>query len=217
MSPVPELETLIGEIRRAFSSTPRPADPFLAGSRDGCEPEEAVAPFRGREWASLDASMLDANYDSLSFFSEGALRYFMPAYLIADVRKQLRTADPVFHLTHGLTAFESSIEVGGRVWIRRHGGDALLNPRRYGAITWRDHARFRLSVFSREEAAAIVAYLEWRASDPERDFDREAIGAAVGEFWRDRARSAPASVALEIHVAEELAFSEACARRSGEP
>ncbi len=34
------------------------------------------------------------------------------------------------------------------------------NSIRYGAMTWHDHVRCRLSVFTREEAQAIVAYLE---------------------------------------------------------
>ena len=90
-------DKVIDEIRRAFASTPRPGDAFLVGSREGCEPEESVTPFRGREWQSLDAALLDANYTSLGFFSEGGFRYFLPAYLIADVQQALRTADPVFH------------------------------------------------------------------------------------------------------------------------
>jgi hypothetical protein len=198
------------EIRRAFAATPRPADAFLVGSHDGCEPEESVAPFRGREWQSLDAAMLDANYTSLSFFSEGAFRYFLPAYLIADLDDALRTADPSFHLTNGLVGFETVAEAGGRSWRRRHGGDALLNPRRYGAMTWRDHARYRLSVFSREEATAIVSYLRWRAGRDEAE--RLTIDTALKDFWLDRAAHAAISAELEAHVREEQAFVEACMR-----
>ena len=46
---------------------------------------------------------LDAGYDALSFFSEGGFRYFLPAYLIADLEDRLQTADPVFHLTNGFS------------------------------------------------------------------------------------------------------------------
>ena len=201
---------LIEEIHRAFASTPRPADAFLVGSHEGCEPEESVAPFRGREWQSLDPAMLDANYTSLGFFSEGGFRYFLPAYLVADVCEALRTADPLFHLTHGLTGFETMVEAGGMQWRRRHGGDALLNPRRYGAITWRDHARYRLAVFSREEAAVIVSYLRWRGGREEDD--RRDIETALNGFWLERAAHAPTSAELEAQVTEEQAFFEACLR-----
>lgn len=205
-------DTLIETIRRAFASAVRPPDAFLAGSREGCEPEESVAPFRGRDSTTIESTVLDGSHDALSFFSEGALRYFLPAYLVADIRHELRTADPVFHLTHGLSGFESEVAAGGRTWIRRHGGDALLNPRRYGAISWRDHARFRLAVFSREEAAAIVAYLRWRAEHDDDGCDREAIEEALHRFWLERARTAPTSVDLVTHIAEDQAFAEACAR-----
>jgi hypothetical protein len=203
-------DKVIDEIRRAFAATSRPGDAFLLGSREGCEPEESVAPFRGREWQSLDATLLDANYTSLGFFSEGGFRYFLPAYLIADVLQALRTADPVFHLTHGFSGFESSVEAGGRIWQRCHGGDSLLNPRRYGAMSWRDYSRYRLSVFCREEASGIVAYLRWRAGRNEHD--RLDIEHALTDFWLDRAQCAPTAAELEAHVKNEQAYVEACMR-----
>ena len=207
---VQDRDALIEEIRRAFSETSRPADAYLVGSGDGCEPEESVVPFRGRDWRSLDAAMLDANYTSLSFFSEAGFRYFLPAYLIADIEDRLRTADPMFHLINGLVAFETTVEAGGRTWRRRHGGDTLLNPRRYGAVTWRDYERYRLSVFSREEAVAIVSYLRWRAGRD--DDDRPEVETALKEFWLERAQRAPSSAALAAHVADEQAFVDACMR-----
>lgn len=208
-------DQLIARIEEAFATTPRPPDPFLAGSRDGCEPEEAVAPFHGRDWRMLDAGTLDGNYTALSFFSEGGLRYFLPAFLIADIRGELQTADPSFHLTHGFSTDETTIQAGGRTWTRRLGGDTLLNPRRYGATSWRDHARFRLAVFSREEAAAIVEYLRWRAGcDPSAS---AAIEHALEGFWLDRATRAPTTRELELHVEEEGAFVQALSGDRGGP
>lgn len=197
-------DQLIARIQEAFAATPRPPDPFLVGSRDGCEPEDAVAPFYGRDWQSVTADVLDDNYTALGFFSEGGLRYFLPAFLIADIRGELQTADPCFHLTHGFSTAETTIPAAGRTWTRRLGGETLLNPRRYGAISWRDHARFRLAVFSREEAAAIAEYLRWRAEhDPAA---AAAIEYALEGFWVDRAAGAPTSRELVLHVEEEAAF-----------
>ena len=208
-------EAVIDVIRRAFATTERPPDAYLTNGGDGCEPEESVAPFRGLEWSGLESAMLDANYTALSFFSEGAFRYFVPAFMVADVRDELRTADPVFHLTHGLApSFESTIEAGGRSWRRRTGGETLLNPRRYGATTWRDYARFRLSAFSREEAAAIVVYLRWRRT---RDEFPQDIDAALEGFWLERAERAPTSAELAAHVAEELAYMAAAPWRQIRP
>ena len=53
------------------------------------------------DWSQLAPVVLDGHYDALSFFSEGGFRYFLPAYVIADLKDQLHTADPVFHLTNG--------------------------------------------------------------------------------------------------------------------
>jgi hypothetical protein len=179
---------VIEAIEAGFARTTRPSAPFIQGSREGCEPGEAVEPFLGlADWRGIPSAILDGHYTALSFFSEAGFRFFLPAYLVADVRDELLTADPVFHLTHG---FES-ISVTTPDGIVTTGGPALLNPQRYGAITWDDHARFRLSVFSREEAMAIVAYLTWRRETDDGGFARPAIEAALNRFWLERARTAP--------------------------
>jgi hypothetical protein len=72
-------------------------------------------------------------------------------------------------------------------------------------MTWMDYARYRLSVFPREEAGAIVAYLQWR-QDPEQGWDdgeRETIEAALAGFWLERARSAPTAADLARLLARE--------------
>ena len=70
-------------------------------------------------------------------------------------------------------------------------------------MTSYDYARFRLSVFTRDEATAIVAYLEFkRDSDPDV-IDRECIDAALDSFWLERALTAPQAESLEQHIAEQ--------------
>jgi hypothetical protein len=202
------LEEIVDCIRRAFAETRRPPDAFLVGSTEGCEPEEEVGPFRGRDWQSLEPEFLDLHYCALSFFSEGALRYFLPAFMIADVRQQLKTADPVFMLTHGFHAWTSNLEMAGRTWTRRYGPAVLLNPIRYGAMTLGDYARFRLSVFTREEAAGIVEYLR-HAAERDPDTSRPAVDDALQQFWLDRAQHAPAAAAVAEHQREEEAFGAA--------
>jgi hypothetical protein len=84
-----------------------------------------------------------------------------------------------------------------------HGKSAFINPRRYGAMTSYDYARWRLSVFTREEAGAIVAYLRFKR-DPDPDvIDGAALDAALRSFWLERARTAPSSANLERHLAEQ--------------
>jgi hypothetical protein len=52
-------------------------------------------------------------------------------------------------------------------------------------MTFYDYARYRLSVFTREEARAIVFYLDYKLySDPE-ELNSEEINAALNLFTKD--------------------------------
>lgn len=200
---------LVAHIRRAFAETPHPGDRFLQGSREGRDALEAVEPFRGvSSWEAMEPEVLDENYDALSFLSEGGLRFFLPAYMIADVNGRLWTADVVFHLTHGFLDQQVEVPIGTATFVRKIGRSALLNPRRYGAMTFENYARYRLSVFDRDEAAAIVAYLEYKRTEPD-PHDVPAIDAALAEFWRGRAESAPTGDELTAHLEAEQTFLEA--------
>ena len=200
-------QRVIDHIRQAFCDTERPGDAFLQGSHEGCEPGESVAPFIGvADWSQLDPMVLDANYNALSFFSEGGFRYFLPAYLIADLQDLLQTADPVFHLTNGFSDKVVKIPAGQRIYKKTIGKSAFINPRRYGAMTWHDHARRQLSVFTREEAAAIVSYLEYKRDVDPHGLNTEDITAALDNFWRDRAVSGPTHQAVQQHLKEETEY-----------
>jgi hypothetical protein len=203
-------ETVIEQIQSAFGANPYPGDRFLQGSLEGCEPFEEVGAFVGKtDWTQLNAAMLDQHYCALGFFSEAGFRFFLPAYLIADLRGQLQTADPVFHLTHGFVSTSIDVPVASKMFRRSTGGEVLLNPRRYGAMTWADYARQRLSVFPREEAQAIVVYLRWRRERNDSDFDRPQIDAALDKFWAHRAANAPTRASLEAHLHAEYEFAAA--------
>jgi hypothetical protein len=203
-----EVEAIARRVRTAFADGTYPGDGFLVGSRDGCEPYDVVSHFFGKtEWWTLEPSFLDAHYEALSFFSEAGFRFFLPAYLIADLHGHLMTADPVFHLTHGFHTSEHDYPGVTRTFVRRTGGRSLLNPRRYGAMTWEDHARFRLSVFSREECAAIVDYLRYRRAQDRVSFDAPAIDAALSSYWLARVSAGPVNAELAAHLREELEFS----------
>ena len=73
-------------------------------------------------------------------------------------------------------------------------------------MTWHDYARAKLAVFTREEAAAIVVYLEWRRDHEESASEREEIDAALDGFWRLRAREAPTQAAVRRHMKEEAEY-----------
>lgn len=208
-------DEVIARIHAAFADVVSPGAPFLVSSREGCEPAEVAEAFAGKDWRSLDTAFLDTHDTALSFLSEGAFRYYLPAYLIADVRHELQTADPLFHLVHGFHDGTARVPAGDEIFTRRLGGSTLLNPRRYGAITWRDYARMRLAVFAREEAAAIVEYLEYRRAIGPDTGDRPQIDAALDAFWRDRAVRAPTQAELAAHLAEEQRFIDSMQRTRG--
>jgi len=155
-----------------------PGDWCLRGSNEGDEPYLLEQEFEGKtDWSTLAPAFLDQAPDgfasALSFFSDEAFRFYLPAYLIADINGQLSSADPVFHLTHGLTD-DSKAE--------------KINPRRYGARTWFEAASHRLSMFDTAQVAAIVAYLEFKREVDE--FERDTINQALDNFWNCRATGA---------------------------
>ncbi len=76
-------------IRRTFADTPYPGDHALVRSR-GQEPDAVVALFRGKnDWRALTADYVDragaASPSALSFLSPAAFRFYLPAYLLADI------------------------------------------------------------------------------------------------------------------------------------
>jgi hypothetical protein len=209
-------DAIIEKVRGAFRRVPYPGDAFLQGSFDGCEPYDEIQHFKGKtEWAGLEPAFLDQRYCAPGFFSEAAFRFFIPAWIVADLRDSLQTADPCFQLTNGFAdqRYTPADAAGGPPW--EWGGSVLINPRRYGAIRWMDYSRHRLSVFAREEAAAIADYLRFRRerSRGENDEEVRVIGEALDLFWLERARSAPTQDDLEARVQRELARHEAHLRR----
>ncbi len=73
-------------------------------------------------------------------------------------------------------------------------------------MTSYDYARCRLSVFAREEAQAIVAYLRNKRDADPHMLDRDKIDAALNLYWLDRVVNAPVVESLTHHVEEEANF-----------
>lgn len=204
---MPDRQQVIEHIRQVFRDTERPGNAFLQGSHEGCEPGESVAPFMGiTDWSQLAPVVLDASYTALSFFSEGGFRYFLPGYLIADLEERLQTANPVFHLTNGFSDKVVTLPAGPRLYEKTIGKSAFVNPQRYGAMTWHDHARCQLSVFTREEAGAIEAHLEYKRDADPRGLNTEEINAALDSFWRNRATTGPTHRAVKQQLKEEADY-----------
>jgi hypothetical protein len=200
----------IEQIRAAFRPNPFPGNPFLQGSFDGSEGYEETSPFHGRDnWAAIEPEFLDAHPSALTFFSEAGFRFFLPAYLVADLEGRLMEADPVFHLTHGFVAHSYEQNLAGRTFLRQFGPQAFVNPLRYGAMTFSDAARHQLSVFTREEAQAIIAYLRCRRESAETAREREEVDQALDAYWLERARTAPTAESLARQQADDAVYSAA--------
>jgi hypothetical protein len=169
-------EAIKAQVRDAFAEVERPGNWALAGSTEGFEPGRVAQEFADKDdWRTIDAAFLDQSpgglSSALSFLSDEAFRYFLPAFLLADLDGALDAVDPAFHLWHGLTDDTKSQRV---------------NPRRYGDRTWLDSRRHKFAVFTEAEARAIVAYLRHRqARDP---LDAERIAEALRNYWLPRAR-----------------------------
>lgn len=71
---------------------------------------------------------------------------------------------------------------------RRRSDGWFARGRRYGERTWFEDASHKLAVFDKAQAAAIVAYLDFKREADE--FERETIDQALANFWRRRAAGA---------------------------
>jgi len=168
-------------VREAFAQAEYPGDWCLRGSNEGDEPYFVEQEFRGKDdWQSLAPDFLDQAPDgyasALSFLSDEAFRFYLPAYLIADLEGRLQRADPVFYLCFGLDDGSQ----GERV-----------NPRRFGERTWSDECRHKFAIFTRAEAAAIAAYLHFRWECEELPEARDRIAQALRNYWTPRSATVP--------------------------
>jgi hypothetical protein len=176
----PTAESIKDLILRAFAETPYPGDDALVRSV-GDEPDEVVELFRGRtDWRTLTAEFVDragaASPSALSFFSDSAFRFYLPAYLIADLEGRLVYTDPVFYLYHGFdeASRNQTIHVPGT-----------------GPTTWWQVQQGHLAGFTSDEAAAIVAYLRLKAARDEVEFTRRSVQEALENYWLPKAGSGP--------------------------
>ena len=163
------------QIKNSFADVPYPGDTNLRNSSEGDEPFLLEEQFAGQEdWSALPADFIDQApggfASALSFFSKEAFRFYLPAYLLADLDGQLVYTDPVFYLTYGLS--DATI-------------DLKVNPRRYGAMTWFDYVSDRFAVFTPRQARAIKSYLQFKMQEGDRVCERDGIAQALTNFWED--------------------------------
>lgn len=165
---------LAEQIRRAFSEVPPPSPDDLVNTHDGEEPYLLEDEFHHvPAWTELEAELLDespAGYGTaLGLFSTAAFRYYLPAFLLADLEQALDRVDPAVHLWRG---FDDTLR------------DEPVHARALGGWTWFDAMALRFESFTLDEAEAIVSYLKFRAErDPEW---RRKIGESLRNYWNPR-------------------------------
>jgi hypothetical protein len=166
---------LKAKIRQSFAAVEPPPNWCLVNSQEGVEPALLAKAFSGKtDWRTLDAGFIDQAPEgfgtALSFFSDEAFHYYLPAYLLADLDGRLKQADPVFALTHGLDNASR---------------DRKINPRRYGERTWFEHTRHKFAMFNAGEIDAIADYLAHKAqADTLTAPEKLRVREALENYWR---------------------------------
>jgi hypothetical protein len=165
------MNPLTEQIRSAFADVEYPGDDRLTDSF-GEEAEALENEFRGRtDWTALEPEFLNQAPDgwglALSFFSGEALRFYLPAYLIADIQGTLDIGDP----TSRLCAFVTPLMENRKL------------AKFYGGGTLGEHARREFALFSPAQVSAIVAYLWWKLEQGGYD---PTVEQALENYWLAR-------------------------------
>ncbi len=170
------VEDILDEIREAW---PPEATPFrIVDAYEGDEPRLLAEEFAsGPRWDSLEPEFLDSTPDgygsALSFFGQEAFRYYIAAFMKADLEESLERVDPVFALTYGLS-------------------DAVrnepVNPMRFGEQTWFHVKQAGFSLFDKRQVACIVHFLEFKESRCEFPDDAAEIRQALLNYWKPRVK-----------------------------
>lgn len=149
------------EIRSAFpSKRPIPFGP-INGTSLHDEPLATARLFRDKDdWSVLDPKWLDRAPNglgtALSFMSDEAARFYIPAYMIADLHGAIETVEPEWTLIYGLDG--------------TYGTDAAKRT----ADRWR-----YLSV---PQVLAISRYLEWKIAQDRLGLNI-LIAPALASYW----------------------------------
>ncbi|BDI30865.1 hypothetical protein CCAX7_29160 [Capsulimonas corticalis] len=156
----PAAAALVEEIRSAFADAPYPGDNNLSGSRQGDEAAEIALDLRGVHWRTIAPWLLADNSTATSFLTHEGLRYYLPAFLIADLM-EFGGGRCVFTLTHGFTESNFSL---------------------YPDTDWFAYGVERMAGFTLPERLAIIRYLEYTAE--QEDYEAANIHEALERYWR---------------------------------
>jgi hypothetical protein len=138
-------EEVAEQIRRAFSAAPYPGDNRLTQG-SSLEATQVSNFLKGRRWQDLGVEELALNHESLFFMTPEAIRYYIPAFLIASVRH-----------------YDDSDKIPGTLLF-------FLNPCAMTDSEYASRFRERFDVFDHSERGAITAFLEFLRDMHSEDF-----------------------------------------------
>lgn len=169
----PVASALLEELKAAF---PAKRDRWIGPLVDsylGDEPADTERAFTYKEdWTQLDAGWLDkvpgGLGSAMSFLSDEAICFYLPAFIAADVQRRLERVRPSFHLVHGFDEDSRHKLIGG-----------------LSKGTWTERATERWQRLTAEQVAAVVHYLEWKVALEGVDFAGEET-EALAYYWYPR-------------------------------
>ncbi len=131
-----------------------------------------IEEFSGKtDWESLEDQFLDEAPQgwgsAISFFSGPALKFYLPAYLIADLRDALSHSDPAYRLCAFVTPQVQDQKVA----------------RAFGGGTLGDYARANFELFDSRQVRVITSYLQWKL---EHEGYNPTIEQALEHYWLPR-------------------------------
>lgn len=167
-------DQLIELFKSSFTEAKFPGVDNLSRGYQTDEPEAVQREFSDKhDWRTLEPDFIDrapmGMASALSFFSDAAFRFYLPAYVIADVQHLFKRVDLAFHLVYCFTDKEFFSTGKTDKWML----NVQLN---------------RCSLFTSKEVQAIIAYLEYvaYADDAYYEYDRVDAQQALTNYWYTR-------------------------------
>jgi len=157
-------EDLADQIEKAFGPEQYPGDNRLAKG-SSMEATEVSTFLRGRRWQDLSVEELTRNHESLFFMTADAVRYYIPAFLIASVRH-----------------YDDSDQIPSTLVF-------FLNPCAMNDPHYQSRFRERFGLLNDSERNAIKAFLEHLRDTHSEDFPSSSgknQASQVLEAWAKR-------------------------------
>jgi hypothetical protein len=159
-----DIEEVVERIETGFGEGKYPGDDHLTQG-SSMEDVEVRDFLRGRRWQDLSVGELARNHASLFFMTSEAIRYYLPAFLIASVRH-----------------YDDSDQIPSSLLF-------LLNPFAINDSDYQSHFRERFKSLNESEKSAIEAFLKYLHDFHAEDFPavtNQDQASQLLEWWTTR-------------------------------